>query len=98
MLDESICHLICTCLAYDTERKKIFKQFSDLCNKTMNNLNFKGFCQNDELLCQFLLDPTSLNLPVRVSVYDPLVTEFYKLSRDLCFLIDKKRKKLLKEL
>jgi len=90
--------LICTCLAYDTERKQIFKQFSDLCNKTMNNLNVKDFCQNDELLCQFLLDPTSLNLPVRVSEYDPLVTEFYKLSRDLYFLIDKKRKKLLKEL
>ena len=77
---------------------EIFKQYNDLCNKTKNNLNFEEFFQNEELLCQFILDPTSLKLPVRVSLYDPVVNDFYKLSRDLCFLIDKKRKKLLKEL
>ena len=80
------------------ERKKIFKQYSDLCKKTKNDFNFEDFYQNEELLCQFILDPTSLKLPVRVSLYDPVVNDFYKLSRDLCFLIDKKRKKLLKEL
>ena len=63
-----------------------------------NNSKFEDLFQNEELLCQFIRDPTSLKLPVRVSLYDPVVNDFYKLSRDLCFLIDKKRKKLLKEL
>ena len=76
----------------------LLKQYSDLCNKTKNNFNFEIFFQTDELLCQFILDPTSLKLPARVSLYEPVVDDFYKLSRDLCFLIDKKRKKLLKEL
>ena len=53
---------------------------------------------NEDLLCQFILDPTSLNLKTRVSLNDPLVPQFYKLSRDFCFLLDKTRIGLLKQM
>ena len=96
-LEESISHVICTCKAYEIERNRIFTQFSQLCHLTRNKLKFEHFQENEEVLCQFLLDPTSLNLPVRVSLEDPIVFDFFNLSRDLCFIIDKLRKKLLKE-
>ena len=54
--------------------------------------------QNMDKLCQLILDPTSLNLPMRVSMQDPLVLEFFRLSRDFCHTIDKTRIALLKNL
>ena len=46
---------------------------------------------NEEVLCQFILDPTSLTLTNRVSLSDPLVNESYKFSREYYYLIDKTR-------
>ena len=72
--------------------------FMRLCKETKNKINFEEIMKSDDMLCQFILDPTSLNLPVRVSLRDPILTEFFKLSRDFCFLIDKTRIGLLKEM
>ena len=54
--------------------------------------------QNEDKLCQFILDLTSLNLPMRVSMQDPQVMEFFRLSKDFCHTIDKTRIALLKNL
>ena len=51
--------------------------------------------ENSEILCQFILEPCSINLPQRISVQDPLLDTFFKLSRQLCYLINGKRMKLL---
>ena len=80
------------------ERKRIFQQYQTLCSNTQNEINFEDLLKNEETLCQFIIDPTSLNLPVRVSLADPLVSEFYKLSREFCYIIDKTRIGLLKQL
>ena len=96
--EETVCHIICSCEAYDDQRKRVFIQFSQLCKETVNSLEFEHFLNNEEQLCQFIIDPTSLNLTVRVSFDDPRVDEFFKLSRDFCFIIDKTRKNLLKAL
>ena len=58
------------------ERERILKEFRYLAAKTKNNLRFEEIMSNPEQLCQFILDPTSLNLPIRVSLYDPLMSEF----------------------
>ena len=50
------------------------------------------FCEllNDsEGLCQFIFDPTSMN--------DPMLGSFFQSSRDLCFSVNEKRLKLLKQ-
>ena len=75
----------------------MLENFNTLCKETKNEINFEEIVKSDDMLCQFILDPTSLNLPVRVSLQDPLLTEFFKLSRDFCFFIDKTRIGLLKE-
>ena len=60
--------------------------------------DFENICQNEETLAQFILDPTSLNLSERLSVQDPLMNEFFKLSRNFCYKIDKTRIEILKQL
>ena len=96
--DETISHLISTCLGLAVERDRILLQFEELCILTKNQIRFNDICNNEDLLCQFILDPTSLNLPLRVSLSDPLVPDFFKLARDFCFLMDKTRMSMLKEL
>ena len=96
--DESVSHVISTCQSLSDQRQKVLEDFHTLCKATKNKINFEEIVKSDDILCQFILDPTSLNLPVRVSLRDPLLTDFFKLSRDYCFLIDKTRIGLLKEM
>ena len=79
--DETISHVISVCSVMSEERERIFTEFRCLAIKTKNSINFDEILSNPKQLCQFILDPTSLNLPVRVSLSDPLVIEFFKLSR-----------------
>jgi hypothetical protein len=77
--EESVSHLVSTCPAMAGERGNILSDYEKICNLTKNKISF----------CQFILDPTSLNLPVRISLYDPILAQFYRLSRDMCFILDK---------
>ena len=54
--------------------------------------------KNEQNVAQFILDPSSLNLPVRVSLSDPVISDFYRLSRQYCYKLDKTRTGLLKKL
>ena len=96
--EESVSHVVSACSGMILERNRIFQQYQTLCNKTKNEINFDEILKDEEILCQFVIDPASLNLPVRVSLADPLVSEFYKLSREFCYIIDKTRIGLLKQL
>jgi hypothetical protein len=96
--EETVTHVISSCQAMAVERDRIFNEYSRLCSLTKNGINFDEVLMCEEKTCQFILDPTSLNLPMRVSCYDPLVQEFFKLSRDFCYIIDKTRIGLLKEM
>ena len=53
---------------------------------------------NNEYLCQFLLDCTSLNLPIRITENNELCSRIFYLSRDLSNGIVKKRSEKLKKL
>ena len=96
-LEESVSHVISSCEAMMEERTKLLVEFRQLCSLTKNCINFYNFLEDEKMLCQFILDPTSLNLPVRVSLDDPLVPQIFRLSRDYCFLMDKTRLRLLRE-
>ena len=61
-----------------------------------SGVDFAHIMSDSEKLCQFILDPTSLNLESRISVNDPMVNLFFQTSRDLCFSINEKRLKLIK--
>ena len=96
--DETICHVVVICQGMADDRNRLLEQFKELCRTTKNEICFEEIMKNDEQLCQFIIDPTSLNLHARVSLYDPVAPQFYKLSRDFCHIIDKKRISLIKEL
>ena len=95
--EETVSHVISTCQALAQERNKIFGEYRILCTQTKNFLDFEKFIENEEIICQFILDPSSLNLQERVSPNDPILNKFFNLSRDLCYILDKTRLRLLKE-
>ena len=88
--------LVSTCQALSVERNKLLNEYEKLCSLTKNQINFTDMKESETKLCQFILDPTSLNLDVRVSLNDPLLPDFFRLTRDYCFLMDKTRIRLLK--
>ena len=63
-----------------------------------SQVNLTQYLSDEYLTTQFVLDVTSMNLPERISASDPVLSLFFKLSRDLCYYIDKTRTKLLKDL
>ena len=95
---ETVSHVISTCSGMAVERERLLTEFSDLCTKTKNEIIFQEISKDEETLCQFILDTLSLNLQTRVDIHDPLVPEFYRLSRVYCYIIDKTRLRLLKDL
>ena len=97
-IEESVSHVISSCGGMTDDRTRIFTEFRKLCNSTKNQISFDEISKCENNLTQFILDPTSLNLPVRVHISDPLVPQFFKLSREFCYTIDKTRIGLLKKM
>ena len=60
--------------------------------------NMGNMKTSEKILTQFILDPTSFNLTDRIHTSDPIVTNLFKLSRDMCWTIHKERIKILQEL
>ena len=97
MKNETISHILTFCDAYSDVRNRILQESSYLCTKSQSGIIFSELLNDSEGLCQFILDPTSLNLKRRVNLNDPMLGSFFQLSRDLCFSINEKRLKLLKQ-
>ena len=93
--NETLSHVILSCPSLEAERKPIITEYEQLCGMTKNNINFQLITEDPKHLCQFILDPSSMNLPVRVSISDPILSEMFKLSRDLCYKLDKTRTELI---
>ena len=62
----------------------------------MTKFNFTSVSGDPELTSQFILDCTSLNLPIRISESDEICPRIFSLSRDLCYSIYKRRLNLLR--
>ena len=91
---ENICHLIAECEAFAGVRENIVREMKSICAESNYDLEVVFNCKN--LLTQFILDCTSLNLPNRISPEDPISKDIFKLSRDICFFICSQRSKMLK--
>ena len=96
--NESICHILTQCPAYQSTRDKILQEFEEICSVIQSNFNFENIKTDPETLTQFLLDPTSFNLKTRVHINDPVVPDLFKLSRDYCYAIHSERTRKLEEL
>ena len=95
---ENLEHILTSCVMYDDIRERIYPCYDQELQSSKSKLELSDFSQSNETLCQFLLDPTSLNLKFRLTDNDPTVKNLFNLSRDLCFAISKKRTQLLASL
>ena len=93
---EDLIHILIICTAYSDIRKRMIPEYQNLCLKTRIPLDFEAISSQDQKLCQFLLDPSSFNLKVRVGLSVPILGDFFKLSRDYCNAINMKRMKILR--
>ena len=94
---ENLVHIISECVAYEDIRRRVLPEFSLLCRQAKSNISFENICMDNTKLCQFIMDPSSLNLSPRISKDDPLLDQFFILSRDFCYAVHNKRMKILKE-
>ena len=98
LLTENLEHILTSCDAYDNIRERIFPQFDQILQSSRSKFSLYDFASTNENLCQFLLDPTSINLKFRIMSDDPTLSEILTLSRDLCLSISKHRNNLLQSL
>ena len=94
---ENLIHILTICTSYSDIRKRILSELSLLCQKSKNSINFDKILEDKNKLCQFILDPTSMNLESRINFKDPLMPDFFRIARDMCYSIHTKRMNILKE-
>ena len=90
---EDLIHILTQCLAYKDIRDRMFPEYSNICSE--NDLKFEEMTSTDENLCQFILDPSSLNLSKRINICDPELDKILRISRDYCYAINSTRMKIL---
>ena len=73
MKSESISHILTYCSAYSEVRLRIFQEIAYLCMQSKSGIDFAQLVKDNELLCQFILDPTSMNLQRRICNNDPML-------------------------
>ena len=93
--NENIQHIVIECKAYSHIRTRILNQVEIICASIEG---IQNIFLNDEHLCQFLLDCTSLNLPIRIPENNELCSRIFSLSRDLCYGIIKIRSEKLRKI
>ena len=94
----TISHILTLCCAYNDVRETKLEELKHLCKMLKNKIEFSKLLEDKNMLCQFLLDPTSLNLKTRVNNCDPNLNNIFKISRSLCHSINTARLKILKSM
>ena len=97
-LSENICHILTFCSAYSEIRLRILNEYSYLCLQSISGVSFEKILSDNKTLCQFILDPSSINFKNRIHPTDPLLGSFFSISRDICFSINERRVKLLNDM
>ena len=72
--EEDILHIITQCSGYSEIREKKLDELNTLCQGA-NQICIHNM--NKSELCQFLLDPTILNLRSRINPMDPILNKKY---------------------
>ena len=93
--NENLAHILTQCYAYLDIRERIFPEYSNVCKATKSEICFEDILRRQDSLCQFILDPTSLNLEERVNIKDPALPDLLKISRDYCYAINSRRMNII---
>ena len=93
---ESLKHVILVCEALSKPRDRILMEIIQFYRS--NNFMIDQYLQKPEELIQLILDPSSMNLPYRIHINDPILNEAFKLSRDLCYAVHSLRMKKIQNI
>ena len=94
---ETLTHILTQCTQYSEVRNRILLQMEIICVRAQSNIEFENVISDEHQLSQFILDCTSLNLLNRINEKDPICPVIFRLSRDLCHSIMKKRTNLIRK-
>ena len=64
---ENTIHIVSTCLAYSELRSRIIIEMKTVCESAIPVFNLDELLQTEVMKTQFLLDCTSMNLPIRIN-------------------------------
>ena len=94
---ETYNHIISRCRSLDAPRQILMNKLEQFCRE--QNINFiDQIFNNEERTTQFILDPTSMNLPVRVNINDEVLPELMNICRNLVKGLHCLRMKQMKQL
>ena len=93
---ETLTHIIVLCDSYTEIRSRFKSEYEEL--SRISDFDLEQIFKSDEEYCQFILDPTSMNLKSRISYNDTNIDDWFKLSRDFCYSVNARRLSLLKEM
>ena len=107
---EDLPHVLTTCSAMEEARQAIVRDLeiiltiqpseSELYAKVLTNEEFNQLVTSEDLFTQFLVDPTSFNLPdkYRINFNDAKLTQINKITRHLCYSVNQQRLQKLRDL
>ena len=97
---ESIEHVLVVCRATSEVRSRLLPELMNAVASVQPTCQILKSTPAASILCQFILDCTSLNLPdsTRVPAHNPGISTIYRVSRDWCFAANSIRKNCLKTL
>ena len=94
---ENLVHIITECVAYEDIRNRILPELSELFHQAKSNISFENISNDKNKLCQFILDPSSLNLSPHISKNEPLLEQLFNLSRGFCYAVHNRRMEILEK-
>ena len=94
---EDLTHILTQCLAYREIRERMMTEFDEVLIESESNLSIEEISDTYENLCQFILDPSSINLRKRINVSDPALQKLFRLSRNYCYAINSERLRTLQK-
>ena len=95
---ENTIHILTSSKANNKIRINILEEMKNVVKCSKSAFNFETIEENPERLTQFILDCTSLNLPMRINNCDDACLQIFKLYRDICNKINRTRLEALKNL
>ena len=84
-------HILTECRCTSNVRDRLFPELLNLLADIQPTCDILVHGIPNSLLTQFILDPTSMNLPnsCRISILHPRLHELYRLSRDWCYAVSR---------
>ena len=95
---ESIGHVTVACKATNEVRSRLFPELMNVLSRVQPTCGLLQKSFSASILCQFILDCTSLNLPevIRVPAHNPGISAIFSISRDWCYSASSERSRKLK--